>query len=469
MLNPHPRYTCFPSVVCVNQTTEVTVFPRDINRRFRSDKAYQLSVVGLRDDEIDYHTKAPFEHPFEIVDGCMKFTHYFEKEQEYSIRFCEENGSVIKVPLYAVEQDLYELRPLKGDLHTHSYYSDGQDGIAMVPADYREEGYDFFALTDHNRMFPSKLIRELYKDVPLGIHFMTGEEVHTPGTALHIVHIGGENSVCEKYIHQPDVYEQEVSEIESSLENIPVTYRHRFAMAKWACAQIHKEGGLAIFPHPFWRPNRYNVTSEFSDLLFDADMFDAFELMGGPNTQGNNLQLALWQEQLMKGNRLPVVGSTDSHNHDFSKGGFARRFTIVFAKSNTTKDILEAIKSGYSVAAELPLNDDYDVRFYGSQLRLILFSHFLYTNYFNETWRLCIGEGILMRRYAEGEPVGDILASVADTVENFYKKFYGLTPVSHLSDRCLDFSDKCLDAQLTVGPATKGSAIHIYGGNERRV
>ena len=120
-----------------------------------------------------------------------------------------------------------------------------------------------------------------------------------------------------------------------------------------------------------------------------------------------------------------MVSSSDSHNHDFDKGNFARRFTVVFAKENTTEAILEAIRNGYSVAAELPLQVSDDVRFYGSQFRLIAFAHFLFENYFNETWRLCVGEGILMRRYAEGEPVGEVLGALAPTVENFYRRFFG--------------------------------------------
>ena len=92
-------------------------------------------------------------------------------------------------------------------------------------------------------------------------------------------------------------------------------------------------------------------------------------------------------------------------------------------------------------------------------MRLVMFSHFLFQNYFNETWRLCVGEGILMRRYAEGEDVGEILSALAPTVENFYKKFYGLTPYEGLCEHTRAFLDKCLDLQLKEGPLTKGSSL----------
>jgi len=170
----------------------------------------------------------------------------------------------------------------------------------------------------------------------------------------------------------------------------------------------------------------------------------------------------------MKGNVLPVVGSSDSHNHDYQKAVFGRRFSIVFAKENTTEAIIQAVKDGYSVAGEIPQGNPESVHFYGLKLRLVAFAHFLYENYFSETGKLCVGEGILMRRYAEGEEVGAELAALKDTVENYYQKFYGLTPAPVLNERQKKFLDRTLELQRTVGPVTKGSAIFIYNKNERR-
>ena len=468
MRNSHPRYMCYPSVVCVGRETEVTVFPRDISRIFRPETEYGLCVFALGEDFISYHDELCYDHPYTIENGVMKFTHTFQMEQEYSVRLRDGSGTEITVPIYAVEEDLYGLRPLKGDMHSHTWYSDGQDGIPMTPADYREEGFDFFALTDHNRMYPSELINEFYEGIPLGMHMMSGEEVHTPGSTLHIVHIGGKESVARKYISDPAAYEAEVDAIAETLADVPEYYRRKAAMAKWACDNIHAAGGLAIFAHPFWRPKNYNVSVEFCNILFDMKIFDALELVGGTGCRSNNLHLALWQEQIMKGNLLPVVGSSDSHNHDFESTGFGRLFSVVFAKSNTTEDIMDAVKNGYSVAGELPRESSSEVRFYGAQLRLVRFAHFLFENYFNETWRLCVGEGILMRRYAEGEDVADTLGSLANTVEEHYRKFYGISSAPEIPAARLAFLDKCLDLQRKVGPVTKGSMITIYGKNGRR-
>ncbi len=476
MRNAHPKFLCFPSVVCVGKETEVTVFPRDISRVFDENSTYELAVVGLYDDQLLYREQVPRDYPCRVEGGCLHFTFTPAYEQEYSIRFCKEGETEIRIPLYAVDEDLYELRPLKGDLHSHSYYSDGIDGLAMTPADYREEGFDFFALTDHNRMFTSEECQKLYRDIPLGIHMMHGEEVHPTVSSIHIVGVGQTECVSNFYIHHPEEYEAILDELEPTFTNLPEEYRRRAAMVKWACEAIRKAGGIAILPHPYWRPNRYNYAKVFLDFLFDSHLFDALEVIGGIGAAAqfapakfNNIQVALWHEQTLKGNPLPVVGSSDSHNHDFVGTGFGRNFTLVFAKDNTTEAILDAIRNGYSVAGEVPRDADGDVRFYGSQVRLVAFAQFLYENYFNETWRLCVGEGILMRRYAQGEPVADLLAALANTVPNFYKQFYGLLPAPTLPAEHMAFLEHCRKRQLEEGPLSNGGVIKLYGNNNRRL
>ena len=467
MANKRLRFCAFPSVVPAGQKTTITIFPCDISRRFREEFEYEVGVIGLLDDMVHYYFKEPLNLPYEIKDGTLQFEYAFSKEQEYQIAFCKKGEKQTKLSVYALNEDLYQRRPLKGDLHAHSYYSDGDDGVAMTPADFREQGFDFFALTDHNRMFTSEFAIKAFDDVTLGMHIMKGEEVHTPGSLLHIVAVGGKESVCDKYVRNPEGYEEAVDEIAETLTDVPETYRRRTAMAKWACDEIRKAGGLSIFAHPFWMPYKYNVSDEFCDILFDQDIFDALEVMGGIGAANCNLQLALWQHQSARGHKLPVVGSSDTHDHSRSGTPFARRFTVLFAKDNTTESILEAIKAGYSVAGELPLSSEEDVRFYGD-LRLVKLAHFMYKNYFDKTQELCAAEGALMQRYAAGDNVGEVLSALAPSVENFYKKFYGLSPAPVLSRGRRKYLDKLLDAQVNSGIITKGSNLTLFPNKERR-
>ena len=52
--------------------------------------------------------------------------------------------------LHRATADESTLKWFKGNLHTHSFWSDGNDFPEMIVAWYKERGYQFLALTDHN-------------------------------------------------------------------------------------------------------------------------------------------------------------------------------------------------------------------------------------------------------------------------------------------------------------------------------
>ncbi|MEQ8535233.1 MAG: histidinol-phosphatase, partial [Imperialibacter sp.] len=52
----------------------------------------------------------------------------------------------------------------KGNLHTHSYWSDGDEFPEMIMGWYKDHGYDFVGLSDHNTLAAG----EKWKLVPKG-------------------------------------------------------------------------------------------------------------------------------------------------------------------------------------------------------------------------------------------------------------------------------------------------------------
>lgn len=40
----------------------------------------------------------------------------------------------------------------KGNLHAHSYWSDGHDFPEMIACWFKDHGYDFLAFTEHDRL-----------------------------------------------------------------------------------------------------------------------------------------------------------------------------------------------------------------------------------------------------------------------------------------------------------------------------
>ena len=53
------------------------------------------------------------------------------------------------------------LKWFKGNLHTHSHWSDGDDYLEMITLWYRDHGYDFLGFTDHNTLAD----RDLWKPI----------------------------------------------------------------------------------------------------------------------------------------------------------------------------------------------------------------------------------------------------------------------------------------------------------------
>ena len=420
-----------------------------------------ITVIDINDDEPDYYRPSTRKVFTAIAhDGVLRFTHTFGGEQEHAVWLHWGETKLQEFAVFSVREDLYALTPLRGDLHAHSYRSDGKRDPAAFAGHFREQGYDFVALTDHNRFYPGGEIDETFAGVKMGLTRVKGEEVHAPGSVVHIVHIGGESSVAEIYCNHGEQYEQEVAEYMSKVPaDLPEKYHARYAKALWATDKIHAAGGVAIFPHPYWRTRSsvYNVCDELTQRLMTAGMFDAYELIGGMTQAGNNCSVALWSELRAKGNEIAVVGSSDVHT--FAKcAQFPHCFTICFATENTNDAIRDAVKAGNSVAVEA-VGTEYErqYRAYGSH-RLVMYAQFLLTHYFPEYQRVCQGEGVAMRAYAINDAPAALIEMQAEQAKKFQGRYFGKLAPKLPDAEMIAFEEKWRAVQL-AGPKTKGSQI----------
>lgn len=249
-----------------------------------------------------------------------------------------------------------------------------------------------------------------YSQVPIDFHIYRGEEVHPPYCAVHIVNFGGELSVNEMSLSkidgcpwgdpgQPEWLERVKKRQDSIKDSFPNVDPHYHATCLEAIDVIHKGGGMAILCHPFWVSDAHNVTSEFVELYLRNGLVDAFELTGGLSNHENMMQIAFYNQLRAEGCQIPVVGNSDTHGtidhiyFDYTK-------TMVFAKSNSRDDIIEAVRGQYSVAM-----DEYrgqEPR-YHSSYRMVSYAMFLYEHYFPLYQELCYEEGRLMRSYVAGD------------------------------------------------------------------
>ncbi|NLK39216.1 MAG: hypothetical protein GX303_03060 [Clostridiales bacterium] len=459
-------YSVTPGVVCVGEKSVITVTPLDSGLYFSDTKEYEIDVLPMTRRRL--HDTPDFI--LRGQGGVLKFSYLFDNEEEYYIRIYQRSDDmrgklIVTLSVYAVLPDLYDLRPLKGDLHIHTIRSDGKEEPGIVAANYRTCGYDFIAITDHNRYFPSVEAQEVFKNFSSGLNILNGEEVHTPDTYIHIIHIGGKYSVTEKYIKHREEYEAEIAEIES---NLPAREDNFYiARTRWAVENIRKAGGLSIFVHPYWIPKKpypkcgiYNLTDNLIDCFFKSELFDAYELIGAMvENGGNNRSVAKYADMRAEGISLPIVGCSDSHG-TIGYPRFNEYYTILLAKENTDEAIIESIKNGLSVAVETisgTCGQEYIV--HGSY-RLTSYIRYLIDHYFPLYTKICECEGLFIREYLLGyEETPDIIGICAKKAENFYKRFFGKIPAVLPTQRAIESSEKWSDVWQEYGVVKRGSTL----------
>ena len=114
---------------------------------------------------------------------------------------------------------------LRGNLHTHSTRSDGDSDPAVVYAWYRDHGYAFVAMTDHNSVTDPAEFRALATPT---FTLLRGEEVTmtAEGKPVHV------NAIC------------------ASRSIGGGQFTDKPAALAWAIGQVHGAGGVALVNHP---------------------------------------------------------------------------------------------------------------------------------------------------------------------------------------------------------------------------
>jgi predicted metal-dependent phosphoesterase TrpH len=419
-------YDIFPKVVLEGNETTVTIQSLGRHKNFNQGEIYRIYPLPMNQVYADFKSESPY---VEVIAETTKlsFTFRFLEEQPYNIVVFDKEGSaVVDLRMYCLKEDLYRLTPLKGDLHVHSFRSDGKEAPEIVAANYRKAGFDFMAITDHEMMYPSREAIDCYKDADIDLLLVLGEEVHTPKNEVHIVNFGADISVNELFQQNMDQYLCEVSRTMQSLEKIEGINMHQFASSIWAFNKIRENGGLAIFPHPNWIYGYcYHIPARLTLALFEHGAFDAFELIGGQSLHENTMQINMYNELRAKGISVPIVGSSDSHGTVNSEW-FQIGKTVVLAEENSKAAIISAIKDYKSAALEqYTSNGETRPRVYGP-FRITSYVEFLLNDYFPLHDELCFEEGRLMKDYVNGvEGSKEALKVLHGRTQKMINKYFG--------------------------------------------
>ena len=442
-------YDIYPKVMPAGKEVEITVRPLGARGQFHPGQTYTAGIKAITGGKPAYFPVASDFTEEQAVcgdDGCLRFRHSFTKEQQYfiDIPYVNHRGQDAqeRFSVYCVEGDLVGRYPYIGDLHTHSTYSDGSQNVEVVCANYRRHGYDFIAVTDHRRYYPSLKARRYFSKLPTELHILPGEEVHLPkafGQFIdpHIISIGAEYSVnamiarddvdnvpiddenrslhgkCPPIMDQAQ-YEAVIQKTMDSLDIPEGLDRVPAAAIKWAYDEIRRAGGLSIWPHPTWVHEVFHNPDILQDFMVDNRVFDAFEVLGGENYfEQNGFQTARYYEDRARGHNYPVVGSTDSHNSNAYSRNALICSTIVFADRNETASIIDAIRNYRSVAVDTISKE---FRLIGDA-RLVRYGCFLLKNFFPLHDELCAEEGRLLKQYVTGTE--EDKAEAVRTLETF--------------------------------------------------
>lgn len=442
------NYDIYPKVFPENTDVTIHIVPLGLHAEFDRSREYTIHIRPLAEG-------SPWNYPnrqniteYELKpdeNGGFTVNHKFGCEQEYFIRVMDNGKKLLQLSVYAVKDDLAGRYPYKGDLHMHTCRSDGKECPSVVAANYRKYGYDFLAITDHQRYYPSLEAMEAFRDIKMNYTLITGEEIHLPDNDVHIVGFGAEYSInglietrsqikekgtdkkfrslfgkCPE-VMTDDEYRAKVNALIPAL-NIPEDFPDKFSYAAcvWIFNQIRKANGLGIFCHPYWISDVYQVPESFTDYMTQTKPFDAFEVSGGENYyEQNGFQWSKYYEDRKNGRIYPIVGSTDSHGsvHNVNK---LVASTIVFAHQNERTELIDSIKKRFSVAVET-VGEDKII----GEFRLVKYACFLMKNYFPLHDELCYEEGRALKAYACGnKDEKNVLDILYGRTEKMRKKYF---------------------------------------------
>jgi len=437
-IRPDNRYfSVSPMIVPADKESTITIIPKFDNCRFKTNCTYELKYTPTERYAERSGWKPDVKTVIVPTDGKYKFTAYFEGEQEHIIyieEIANENGKEKRrafgtFQIYSLNDDLFALRPCKGDFHMHSNVSDGVESPGYVAGACRRAGLDWMTLSDHRKYQGSKMAQEAFAGLPVDLRIFNGEECHPPENPVHILSFGANDSVSACYADEAK-YKAEVAQIQATLDVPPGTDPFILASCVWAAGKIRERQGLSMFCHPYWYTNHnFPPGGAITSALLGRRVFDAMEVISGMDSNTlasrdtNNLQIARWYEERANGHTIGICGISDAHGIERSDE-FGRYYTVAFARSCELPDIIEAIKNVNSVAVQAVAGDYPEAH---GPFRLVKYTNYLLREIFPQHDDLCYEEGRQMIEHVAGNAGAvDRLRLMKGQVARFYDACWGV-------------------------------------------
>ncbi|NLG49986.1 MAG: CehA/McbA family metallohydrolase [Chloroflexi bacterium] len=204
----------------------------------------------------------------------------------------------------------------KGNLHTHTTQSDGALTPDQAIAWYREQGYDFLAISDHWVLTKGQTFAPATDFITL-----SGAELHGIG-GYHLLAVG----LSELPPRKPELDLQQMVEA------------------------VLAQGGVPFVAHPYWTGQ---TSAEITNIqgIYGIEVFNAV----CARTRGLGYSLVHWDDMLATGKRMWGLAVDDVHWKYNAQG---MGFIMVKAPSLDQPSILNAIRQGNFYASTGPAISD---------------------------------------------------------------------------------------------------------------
>ncbi len=202
---------------------------------------------------------------------------------------------------------------LCGELHCHSWHSDGDSSATALVQLARERGLDFVAVSDHNTTASQRELAELHDP---GLILIRGIEVTTYKGHFNV---WGVEDWIEFRVGSPQ-------DMRAALQ---------FAQARGAVTSCGH-------PKPFGPDWDYESVTDYHCV----------EVWNGPWTLLNQMALEFWTKQLQTGRRIPAIGGSDYHNRSHLaevplRAPGAPAVWVYVPGEPTSAAVLQAIRDGH--------------------------------------------------------------------------------------------------------------------------
>ena len=354
------------------------------------------------------HENMEFEKPVKLkpqIDGdFFVFQVEFTVEDKYRLNVhdhSQKNKKRIYIPIasinmYALDDDLYSVRPMKGDSHIHSTNSDGKFTPVEVALRCYEVGLDYQSISDHRRWDTSDIIMKQFGKYNTSMTFYHAEECHFAKSDIH--NFGGSQGLTA-YVNanKAEFDKRIVEKIKTMPKSMLPALKKEVATVEVEAELIRSFGGIPVFNHPYWLTSK-GFFNKSVDTICERKSVDVIEIVNFGRRYGNrdfstSLSIEKLTELREKGIKYPVIATTDAHSI-LNQGN---AYTIIFPKTNKWEDTKQAVLGRRMVAVcdttynEVEI-DNRDTMMYGDR-RLIKYARFLIKEYFPEHDKLIAEEG----------------------------------------------------------------------------